>query len=191
VKSPKNEFIDIWRGCYSVVIPSIACAIYLTIYFLIQRNKIEYFYVTDSENFTSVLEAIISFVSMIIGVFGFLLPILITSKNEFTLVKYFINNIDKKAFSFNLRMIIVSGFAVVFASSMLFFFDIFSEWFKQAVILTWIWLLLYFMSNSYRFISLLIRLFLEEKSEVKKEMLSPMSDIESQNLKDRIRKNKI
>lgn len=188
VKDWNNRIIDIWRSCYSIVIPSLVCVIYLAIYLLTQRNILEFQYITDSANFTSMLESIITFVSIIIGVFGFLLPILIASKDKFALVKYFIKSIDKKAFSFNLRMIIVSGFSVVFVTCMLFFFDIFSEWFMQVLILIWIWLLFYFMLSSYRFISLLIRLFLEEKQEPRKKQLEPMNDLEMQNLKAKIKK---
>lgn len=157
----------------------------------VRKDILNYSCITESENFTSMLEAIISFASLIIGVFGFLLPILITSKKEITLAKYFIDNIDKKAFSFNLRMIIVSGFIVVFISCILFLFDIFSEWFKQGIILLWIWWLFYFVSNSYRFVSLIIRLFLEEKNEVKKEVWEPMDSDEEENLKESIRRNRI
>ncbi len=188
MKDWNNRIIDIWRSCYSIVIPSLVCVIYLAIYLLTQRNILEFQYITDSANFTSMLESIITFVSIIIGVFGFLLPILIASKDKFALVKYFIKSIDKKAFSFNLRMIIVSGFSVVFVTCMLFFFDIFSEWFMQVLILIWIWLLFYFMLSSYRFISLLIRLFLEEKQEPRKKQLEPMNDLEMQNLKAKIKK---
>ena len=185
MKDEKN-FIDIWRACYSIVIPTGACLFYMIIYFLTQKKILNFMYITDSNNFPTMLESIITFVSIIIGVFGFLLPILITSKDKFALIKYFICSIDKKAFSFNLRMIIVSGFSTIFVTCMLFFFDIFSEWFKQIMILLWIWLLFYCMLNSYRFISLLVRLFLEEKNEPKKEVAFQMPEKEIQSLKDKI-----
>mgnify|MGYP006903549414 CR=1 FL=1 len=191
MKNRKNKIIDIWRGIYSLVIPTVACIIYWSIYMAVRGDILNYSYITESENFTSMLEAIISFASLIIGVFGFLLPIFITSKKEFTLAKYFIDNIDKKAFSFNLRMIIVSGFIVVFISCILFLSDIFSEWFKQGIILLWIWWLFYFASNSYRFVSLIIRLFLEDKNEVKKEIWEPIDSNEEEKLKESIRRSRI
>lgn len=187
VTNGDKGIVNLWRSCYSVVIPSVMCIVYMVIYLLTQNGVLEFQYVTDSKNFTSMLESIITFVSIIIGVFGFLLPILIASKDKFALVKYFIKSIDKTAFSFNLRMIIVGGFATVFISCMLFFFDIFSEWFKQSLIMMWIWLLFYFMLSSYRFISLLIRLFLEEKKEPVKERFDSMNDLEVQELKKEIR----
>lgn len=178
-----NKVIDYWRRCYSIVLPFLVCVIYLTIYILTQKGVLDFQDITESKNFTAMLESIITFVSIIIGVFGFLLPILITSKDKFALIKYFINSIDKKSFSFNLRMIIVGGFATVFITCMLFFFDIFSEWFKQLMILMWIWLLFYFMLNSYRFISLLVRLFLEEKHEPRKDQRISISKSEEEELK--------
>lgn len=184
----RRKFIDIWRGCYSLVIPTGACFLYMIVYYLTQTKILNFKYITDSQNFSAMLESTINFVSIIIGIFGFLLPILITSKNEFALIKYFTSNIDKKAFSFNLRMIIVSGLSTIFVSCMLFFFDIFSEWFKQIMILLWIWMLFYFMLSSYRFVSIFIRLFLEEKIEPQKEVASPLDATKVKNLKDKIKK---
>lgn len=184
----KEKMVDFWRTYYSVIVPTLACIVYIMIYVFIQIEIFNYKAITESQNFINMLESVITFVSIIIGVFGFLLPILITSKDKFVLVKYFLSNIDKTSFSFHLRMIIVGGFATVFFTCMLFFADIFSEWFKQIMIVIWIWLLLYFMLNSYRFISLLIRLFLEEKKEPKKEKINPIDEADEDKLKELIKK---
>lgn len=187
-----NEKItDAWRGCYAVVIPSGISIAYLIVYILTQKDVFEFRYITDSENFTTMLESIIAFISIIISVFGFLLPILITSKNELSLTRYFIDSVDKKCFSLSLRMVIISGFLAVFMSCILFFFDIFSEWFKQTVIVIWIWLLFYFMFSSYRFISLLMRLFIEEKSGLEKKVKDSMNDEDEQSLKAKIRNSNL
>lgn len=187
----KEKCIDIWRSVYAYVIPTTICVIYIIVYMLTTKNILNYAYITESKYFTLMLESIITFVSIILGVFGFLLPILISSKDKFAMIKYFIDSIDKKAFSFNLKMIIVSGFATVFFTCMLFFFDIYDEWFLTGMICTWIWLLFHFMSNAYRFISLLIRLFLEEKEKPEKKVKNMMDEDAEAVLKQQIRQSRI
>jgi len=187
--SLKEKYIDIWRSIYAYAIPTIVCIIYIIIYMLTLKEVLNYAFITDSKYFTSMLESIITFVSLILGVFGFLLPILITSKDSDAMIKCFINSIDKRAFSFNLKMVIVSGFTTVFLSCMLFFFDVYDEWFKTGMILIWIWFLFYFMSNAYRFISLLISLFLKEKKRLGKETKNRMSEEEEKELKEQIKRN--
>lgn len=163
----KNNFtikvLNVWRNIYCWIIPTSICLIYAVIYLLIKMRLLDWYNLFDSSNVNNVLEAIVTFISIVISILGVLLPLIISTKDSSEMIKWFFSVIDKQYFITSVRRIFLSGLLAVFVSCVLFFHDIFYENFNFLLSLTLIWLVLYFLTSSYRFISIFLRLLITEK----------------------------
>lgn len=180
--------LDRWRNIYAVAIPSIAASTYAVITLLISLNKLNWGVLTESKNLNEMLDAVITFVSIVIGVFGFLLPILIANKKDCGMVDYFFAKADLNKFTKNLKRVIMSGFIVIINSAIMFMNDIISNFIFNVICFLFVWFLLYFMCNSYRFISILLSLFMIEKKERLKEEINTMPREKVKELNETIKK---
>lgn len=185
-----RKYIDDWRNIYPYVIPTFFAIIYIIIILLIRFDIIVSDSIVDSDNINNLLEALITFVSIVIGIFGFLLPILITNKKDCGTVEFFMKKADKRLFIANLKTIIISGFIVVIISALLFLSDIFLVCTVDILLSMLIWFITYFMCNSYRFISLLLLILITEKEDDKKPVKSQMSEAQIAELNKKLKSNK-
>jgi len=186
-----NEIIvDVWRNIYSYVIPSFLVIIYSIVNLLIRMDIIVSDSIIDSGNINNMLEALITFVSIVIGIFGFLLPVLITNKKDCGTVEFFMEKADKKKFIANLKTIIISGFIVIIISTVLFLNDIFLVWTVDILLGMLIWFTVYFMCNSYRFISLLLAILITEKQVNKNSVKGQMNETQIAELNQKIKTKK-
>lgn len=161
--SLKERVLDQWRGCYFIVIPTFFCLVYIILLILIQKGILQYKYFWESESFNSALESIITFVSIILSFFGVLLPILIQGKENSETIKFFFSVVDKRYFLNRVKVMIISGFGTITCTCLLFFSDIFYNLVCSILSSACIWIFFYFISSSYRFISLLLMMFVTEK----------------------------
>ena len=182
--------IDEWRKIYSYVIPTFFLIIYILIILLMRTNIIDCDSIIDSENVNNMLEALITFVSIVIGVFGFLLPILITNKKDCGTVEFFLKKADKTKFIGQLKKIIIGGFLVVIVSSLLFLNDVLLTLVSDILIAILIWLIVFFMCNAYRFISLLLSILITEKEDDVKKVKNQMSDVQIAELNQQLKSRK-
>lgn len=183
----KVTIIDRWHRAYSYIIPTVAVAIYIICQILIGKGILAHFDITGSKNFTDMLDSLITFVTIVLGVFGFLLPILITNKKDCGLINRFLDNIDKKEFTFCLKLIISSGFLVVILTGILYLNDILGKMFLLIAIGVDLWVVLFFMSSSFRFISILLEVMLSDNSETSGKVLNAMDKAEEKEMTDKFR----
>lgn len=138
-------------------IPAILTVSY---YFINRYYKVS---VMDSDNFTCLLTAIISGVSIIIGLFGVLLTNLISIRRDSELVQYFFESVDKKYFDKSVRKCILSGFVNLFFSALLILNDVLFPKVGDVLLFFWIYTIVLFSIRSYRFISILISLIISDE----------------------------
>ncbi len=168
--SRKEKLLDVWRNIYCWAIPTTISIIYAAIYCLIKFNIINWYTLTDSKNIGQALEAIITFISIVISLFGILLPILISAKDTSKMITWFLESIDRKYFINCIKKVFLSGFITIFLSCTMFFNDIFYDCISFLLTLLLIWNLSYFMASSYRFTGILLALLIENKESGHKQV---------------------
>lgn len=177
-----------WKQIYSYIIPSILTIAYIVYLVEIYRYKKSFPLIQDSTNFDSMLEALVTFMSIILSVFGFLIPSFLSSKGESNAIKYFLTYADMKIFSAKLKNVVAIGLIDTFFTCVLFLKDIFSDIVTNIVIGIWLWFLFFFMCNSYRFISIMINLLIVEKEEFTQKAANNVTEEEREQLNSTIRK---
>lgn len=173
---------------YIYVIPSIASLCFIIFSILHIIFKLDTNELLDSKNFNDLLKTLITFVSINISFLGVLITILISNKDKISSLKYFMSKVDKWYFSTCLKSTIIAGFVSVLLSCLLLMNDVYLKAINIILISFLIWFILYYMASAYRFISLLLRLFLDDNGnkQVKNEMNREKEDA----LKARIKSSK-
>lgn len=156
MKSIKKKMINIWIMYYQIIIP-----IFITVsaIYLCRKYKI---YLWKAENYTDMLTAVITFLSIIISVFGILIPTVFTNKKENYLLEYFINNIDVKYFMQSIKRVMASGIISIFLVCALYPFDVIPMCVYTKILAISFWVLIYFLCGSYKYLSIMLRLIIEE-----------------------------
>ena len=90
----KGDFHAFWYSHYALIIPMTIISILL---FAEVKQKIQILQICKNSLFSDMLTALITCMSIIISIFGFLIPSLISAKND-TMVKYFIENANMDVF---------------------------------------------------------------------------------------------
>ena len=176
------------KQIYSYVIPTALIAAYIFYLVEIYHYKKSFTLIQDSTNFDSMLESLVTFMSIILSVFGFLIPSFLSSKGESGAIQYFMAYADMKLFSAKLKNIVAIGLIDTFLTCVLFVKDIFSETILNTIIGIWLWFLFFFMCNSYRFISIMINLLITEKKEFSQKAANDVPEEEIEQLNSTIRK---
>lgn len=146
-------------------------------------------YPWEGEAYTDMLTALITFQSIIISVFGVLIPILITSKKEGTLAKYFFENADTGEFVKRIRRTIVSGILDILLLCALYSYDILPINIYIPIGITCLFVLLYFMCGSYRYINIMLRLLIgNDKTYKGKMMKSKIQEEQREEMNRRLKK---
>lgn len=116
----------------------------------------------DSVNFISLLSASISGISVIIGLFGVLLTNLISIRNESDMVQYFFRSVDKQYFGKTIRECITSGFLNLIVAAVLILNDVILPKLCYVLLYIWIYTAALFVIRSYRLISILVLLIIND-----------------------------
>lgn len=171
---------DVWILKYHVIIPIITTIVGI---FLCWKYKI---YLWNSEYYGEMLTAVITFLSIVISVFGVLIPTVFSSKSE--LVEYFIDNIDTSYFVSSIKNVIISGISEVIAICMLYAYDVIPRNIYVSICIVSLFLLVYFLCGSYKYICIMLRLVLEEKKSVEgKKYKKQVSDDERQKINEMLK----
>lgn len=178
----------IWKQIYSYIIPSILTIAYIIYLLTIYCYEKELPLIQDSIHFDGMLEALVTFMSIILSVFGFLIPSFLSSKGESKAITYFLKYADVKVFSAKLKNVVAIGLIDTFFTCILFLKDIFSDSIANTLIGIWLWFLLFFMCNSYRFISIMINLLIEEKEEFVQKVANDVDEEVKEKLDSAIRR---
>ncbi|RHA81358.1 hypothetical protein [Roseburia inulinivorans] len=152
-----------WKKIYAYILPTFFTIAYLVYLFCIYEEWIDCKALQDSKQFKDMLQTLVTFMSIILSVFGFLIPSFLGSKGESATLKYFIKYADMKLFAAKLKNIVAVGLVDIFITCILLLTDIMPPIVLNIMLIIWLWLLFFFMCSSYRFISLMISLLLTEK----------------------------
>ncbi len=152
-----------WKEIYAYVVPTFLTIAYLIYLFCIYKKWINCKALQDSKQFNDMLQTLVTFMSIILSVFGFLIPSFLSSKGESDALKYFTKYADMKLFAAKLKNIVAVGLVDIFITCILLLTDIMPRMVFNVLLIVWLWLLFFFMCSSYRFISLMISLLLTEK----------------------------
>lgn len=154
-----------WFAIYPWLFSIVATA--LVIWF----EKICEINICSGDGFRDLLTAVVTFVSVVIGLLGVLLTCLITIRDTSKLVKYFLKESPKKVFQNGIKQCILSGLLLVIMTCALFIWDLFPEKIFIIIKYGWVFLFTLFTTLIYRFISMLISLVIDngEEEEGKKD----------------------
>lgn len=183
-----NRTKYVWSKIYSYVLPFIFTIMYVIYLYIKYKSNPNLPLIQNSAHFEGMLESLIVFMSIILSVFGFLIPSFLSSKGESKAIKYFLKYADMKVFAAKLKNIVAIGLIDTFFTCILFLKDIFPDLIINFLVCFWLLLLFFFMCNSYRFISLMINLLLAEKEEIVQKAANEVSQEEKENLDNTIRR---
>ena len=161
--------------------------IYIIYLILVYFNKFTEV-LQNSKNFDEMLKTVVTFMSIILSVFGFLIPSFLSGKGKGAMVSYFLENADKKLFAVKLKNVVAFGLIDIFLTCVLLIDDIFSEKLTTAVILIWMWILFYFLCSAYRFIGLIVNLIIMDKENLVQNIGKKIPDEEKEKLDNKLRK---
>lgn len=179
---------NFWSDNFSLIIPFVLVSGYVIVLILLHHKIIDIVLIQDSENFESMLEAFVTFMSIILSVFGFLIPSFIGEKGKSEAMNYFLKYADMQLFAHKLKNVVAIGLILIFLTCILFLKDIFSVNVCNIIILIWLWLLFYFMCSSYRFISIMINLLLAEKKTFVQQAANKVTEEERKIIDGNIKK---
>ena len=151
----------LWHKTYLYLIPILSLVGVMGVNYITGFKMSE---ICGDDSFSDMLGSIITSMSIIISIFGFLMPSLISAKND-KMVKYFIENADMNEFIKKIKAVIRSGMIGILISIILYvnknLFPII-----QSLLLV---IGLNFACSAYRFISIIISLLLKEKKDLNAE----------------------
>lgn len=182
-----NRAKYVWNQIYSYILPFVFVILYAAYLAVNMCLKLNLPLIQNSQYFTTMLESLIVFMSIILSVFGFLIPSFLSSKSESKAIKYFIKHADIKVFTAKLKNIVAIGLIDTFFTCILFLVDIFPNMVTNVIVCIWLWFLFFFMCSSYRFISIMINLLLVEKEELVQIAANEVTDAEKEELDKVIR----
>ena len=151
-----------WLNWYVYIVPSILLIAYV-MYVLVGVHKYSIPWLGDSEGFSEMCKAIVDFSSIVLGIYGFLIPAVIGRQDKFN--KIFWETVDKKGFSKDIQRLIISGMITILLSSGLLIADIFSPKMCAFVVGFLWWFLIFYCCNSIRFVSIFVSLIVEGQSK--------------------------
>lgn len=130
------------------------------------------------------------------GIFGFLIPALVSNKKDCGMIEFFLEHTDQKFFVKKVKILIASGMITVLLCLFLFLENALKEWIFVLGMLSLVWFLLFFVCNAYRFIGLILSLLIFNKkindtgikNEAGKPVVDQMSEEESKKLKESLNK---
>lgn len=149
-----KKVVDNWILKYHIIIPIL---ITLAGTWWCWNYKI---YLWNSQYYGDMLTAVITFLSIVISVFGILIPTVFTNKNKLT--TYFVKNIDRFYFVKSVKNVMVSGISDVILVCILYSYDVIPKKVYALICIASLFLLIYFLCGSYKYLSLMLRLVLED-----------------------------
>lgn len=180
-----------WIRVYSFVIPTVVTVLYLTFFAFNLEVFVDYNSIENS-NMENLLDGIITFVTIIMGIFGFLIPALVSNKKDGGMTEFFLEHTDQELFVRKLKLLVMSGMVTVLLCLILFLEDALKEWVFLSGTTLLIWFLLFFVCNAYRFIGLILSLLIFHrktddtgaKNEAGKQIVNHMPEEDSKRLQE-------
>lgn len=183
----KEKIKDNWYEFYSYLIPTLLVILYGIYVIMVSKGVVVAKLIHESTNFDKMLEALITFISIILSVFGFLIPSFLSGKGETDAINYFLKCADMKLFAAKLKNVVAFGLVDTFLTSILLISDIITGYVLNIIVFVWLWGIFFFMCSSYRFISLMINLLLVQKKKFVQQAANKISEEEIKNVHSSIR----
>lgn len=184
----RNKLKTYWLNSYAHIIPNILCIAYILYIILgVNGKSIHLKWIGSSKNFSEMCKALVDFSSIVLGIYGFLIPSVIGRKDKFN--ETFWEKIDKQQFSKDIQKLIISGIVTILLSTSLLLADVFSQKVCELLVGFLLWILLFFCCNSFRFIKVFISLIVEgqnDDTEKKKVQFSAKDQEIKNNLDNKI-----
>lgn len=178
-----KKCVEIWTLNYQIIIPVFITGI---CGYVCWKYNIHFW---ESKYYGDMLTAVITFLSIVISVFGILIPTVFSNKNK--MVSYFIKNIDSSYFIKSIKYAMISGISEIVLICVLYTYDILPIKCYILVCIISLFGLIYFLCGAYKYISLLLRLVLEEKEPYEgKKFSSQVSEGERKAINEMLRNNK-
>lgn len=173
-----------WKCMYAYIIPT---SLVLSLIIMSNMNVFDMGQVCTMKLYSDMLTGVITFMSIILSIYGFLIPSLISAKND-AMVKYFIEHADMKTFTGRIKQIVLFGLLGILLSISLYYANMMKETIFIFFFCSWVWIISCFTCNAYRFISIIIELLLNEKISSKKKHVSDVTIEEINKLNDSLKK---
>lgn len=167
--------IQILRFYYHIYIPLL---ITFFIVYICKKYKI---YIWKATNYSDMLTAVITFLSIIISVYGILIPTVFMNKEDNNLISFFVKNADIKYFVQNIKRVMISGIVDILFICALYCHDVFPKAFYYAIAIASLYTLLFFLCGSYRYLSIMLRLIMENITPYKGKKYKNHVSTEQQN----------
>lgn len=172
-----EKLYDNWHFIISIVIDIVV--IVIVKYYKIQFWKANYY--------SDMLTAMITFVSIIISIFGVLMPTVFTGNNK--MADYFKRNADIAYFSKSVKYIVICGFGSIGCICLMYLYDVIPKSIFIGVCILGTFSLCAFLLGAYRYLGIMLRLLIEDKKEYNgKGYKKQSSEQERRKLNDTLKK---
>lgn len=175
---------------YSFLIPTAILIAYVMYIVLGVCGKSELKWVGDSTGFKDMCTLITQFSSIVLGVYGFFIPVIIGKRDSFT--DYFWRHINRNRFAKDVHHIILSGIASILLSVILTISDVVSKNIVIVLVGLLVWILIFYVCSTYRFLGIFIQLVvgdgLLKKSDESIQMKDSISDEKKEELNSKLEK---
>lgn len=175
-----------WISRIIFILPTLTCICYVIFSIVNVTLKLNINNLYESKNYCEMLKSTISFVSIINSFLGLLISTLISNKEKDGALKLFLSQIDTTEFSRCIKQTILSGLITILISCILLMNDLYLIITLIFINTLWIWFFLFYLLSTYRFISLLLDLFLGTENR-KKDTVNKISQEDEEILKARLR----
>lgn len=184
MKALKNK----WHQIYSYAIPSVIVFAYVVYIILIYKGNISGKCIQNSNEFSEMLKTVVTFMSIVLSVFGFLIPSFLNSKGSSLLIQFFLENADLEYFTKQLKNIVAVGLIEIFVTCCLLLSDIIPECILNIAIIVWLWMLLYFLCSAFRYIGIMIKMMMGDKKDSKKNLKNEINPKKLETLNNKLPK---
>jgi hypothetical protein len=158
------------------IFPVVVAMGYAVYIYLNERGIVHFPLLHDSEGLDKMLDAYVTFASIILGIFGFLFPVLINQKGKETAFDYFRKNANMDLLKKEIEATVRDGLVSLVMTCTLYVRDIYETAVKNILITLWIAVALAFVIRSYRYIGIIIDIILSEvKNPCEKRTNNPSS----------------
>ena len=160
-KKRDSKAVWIWYSNYQWIIPMIFTALITGVAYGLRVKP------WLGEAYSDMLTALITVQSIIISVFGILIPSLVSVKDEEGLAGYFFKNADVEDFVKRVKRTVLSGILDIFLICVLYAYDVLPIKVYVVIEILCLFVLLYFLCGSYRYVSIMLKLLIVKKNEYK------------------------
>lgn len=172
----KEKILEKWQYPLAIIIDAFIVGFFY-------KFKIRFW---EAEYYNYMLSALITFVSIIISIFGIMIPTVFTGKSD--LIEYFKKNADISYFTKSIKNILVSGFGGIGCICFMFLQDKVQMIVFKIVSTLGLFFLLVFIFGSYKYLGIMLKLLVgDKKRDNRKEYKNQKSEDEIKELNKRLK----